>query len=1134
MDQNKTIGNDDEKEFIEKLLRMVKREVKQIMEEVVTRKFVHEESGSITSFCAAVDACLSHGLKRRALGLFKTNSTTALLQKVAKNCDSACLVLKKVNEIENADPNKRSSSSSDSLNRTRMSFKIKSNQGSNGSLTNSNSYTSTASTTNNNNCNTINNNSNCSTSIPTRYRFLWIRIALFEKYLISIVDHVVENSSKYYEREALVSDPVAGQIFASLLVGPCALDYTKMKTLDQFWTDPPADELVQRHRLSSSMTSSSNSSKINQSTPPSNRKPLGMTYRKNFHISNGTDHDDHCSPSSTKTANSASGSVCWSPRDYVESLHQNSKSTLLYGKNNVIMQPNDDEEPMPGYLSLHQDSFGLRVMWTPNNLINVRVEHNAIENSETKSINKLWDFALNVSLDNIVYLHCHQQRHDCGSIVMVGRDGVMHPPIKFPKGGHLLSFLSCLETGLMPYGQLDPPLWSQKGRGKILPKLRRKGQSLDKNTAQTNDENQDDGDFAADYVFRIISISDKPETISNELFEPKSEAHKLEDHNCGGSERDPDNKSFNQGWTPLSQMLDDESEQINDINSAAKDKQHLKLLCDTMRKQIISRAFYGWLAYCRHLKTVRTHLSGLVNGTIYSIDKPTDASEGITVKVWENIRNPNGQIKIDPMEFYRLVYYGGIDQSIRSDVWLYLLDHFHFDDTVEDRKRKDQKMRQNYELIMSEWLAVEAIVRQRDREIVAANLAKLSSESQNNSTELFQDKSIYQSGNKLNDVFDDSIEKNIETVANDSRFDDDSDDNKRKEKCQHHRSLDYDNDRNDTEERLNPSESDYNSAPPTPDSSMQTSSSKSRHQFGANHRKQLIRHQKIESVNSEVTQNILITNPSVDPAPIPTETSIESKQNDLARLPIKQTNNEMIDTSPAASPASSNGGLYSNELLDLFSLNLHRIDKDVQRCDRNFWYFNKDNLEKLRNVMCTYVWNHLDVGYVQGMCDLVAPLLVIFDDEVHTYSCFCKLMIRMASNFPHGGAMDTHFANMRSLIQILDSDVFELMHQNGDYTHFYFCYRWFLLDFKRELLYVDVFSVWETIWAAKFVSSSAFVLFIALALVEYYRDIILENNMDFTDIIKFFNEMAERHDAKAVLKIARDLVYQIQTMVETK
>lgn len=117
-----------------------------------------------------------------------------------------------------------------------------------------------------------------------------------------------------------------------------------------------------------------------------------------------------------------------------------------------------------------------------------------------------------------------------------------------------------------------------------------------------------------------------------------------------------------------------------------------------------------------------------------------------------------------------------------------------------------------------------------------------------------------------------------------------------------------------------------------------------------------------------------------------------------------------------------------------------------------------------------YVWCHLDMGYMQGMCDLVAPLLVIFDDEALTYSCFCELMKRMSENFPQGGAMDSHFSNMRYykalivffckklrdimsfhrlLIQILDSEIYDLMHQNGDYTHFYFCYRWFLLDFKR-------------------------------------------------------------------------------------
>lgn len=225
---------------------------------------------------------------------------------------------------------------------------------------------------------------------------------------------------------------------------------------------------------------------------------------------------------------------------------------------------------------------------------------------------------------------------------------------------------------------------------------------------------------------------------------------------------------------------------------------------------------------------------------------------------------------------------------------------------------------------------------------------------------------------------------------------------------------------------------------------------------------------------------------------------------------------------------------YTIEILDTVALNLHRIDKDVQRCDRNYWYFTPPNLERLRDIMCSYVWEHLDVGYVQGMCDLLAPLLVILDNDQLAYSCFSHLMKRMSQNFPNGGAMDTHFANMRSLIQILDSELFELMHQNGDYTHFYFCYRWFLLDFKRELLYEDVFAVWEVIWAARHISSEHFVLFIALALVEAYREIIRDNNMDFTDIIKFFNERAEHHDAQEILRIARDLVHKVQMLIENK
>lgn len=57
--------------------------------------------------------------------------------------------------------------------------------------------------------------------------------------------------------------------------------------------------------------------------------------------------------------------------------------------------------------------------------------------------------------------------------------------------------------------------------------------------------------------------------------------------------------------------------------------------CQTVRRQILSRAFLGWLTYCRHLKTVRTHLACTINQVV--IDENL-YNQPVTKEFWKECR----------------------------------------------------------------------------------------------------------------------------------------------------------------------------------------------------------------------------------------------------------------------------------------------------------------------------------------------------------------------------------------------------------------------------------------------------------------------------------------------------------------
>uniref|UniRef100_A0A4W4HU24 Small G protein signaling modulator 2 n=1 Tax=Electrophorus electricus TaxID=8005 RepID=A0A4W4HU24_ELEEL len=993
--------------------------VKQIMEEAVTKKFVHEDSSHVIALCSSIEACLGHMLKRRAAGFLRSDKVAALFTKVGKfNATAAALCTKVQEQLQQqAEITRTQSVGQEPLRR----------QGSTAGR-----VPQTLST--------------------QAVKHIWVRTALFEKVLDKIVQCIVDNSSKYYEKEALMHDSVFGPILAALLVGPCALEYTKLKTSDHFWTDPSANELVQRHRI--------HGAHRGQEASLSRRPALGIRKRQ----SSGSMSED-------KFAVSA--------REYVESLHQNSRVHLLYGKNNVLVQPKKDLEVLRGYLSLHQTAETLTLKWTPNQLINGTLGDCDLE----KSI--YWDYALTVPLRQIVCIHCHQ-RPDCGgTLVLVSQDGIQRPPLHFPPGGHLLAFLSCLETGLQPRGQLEPPLWSQKGKGKVFPKLRKRS-----STARlTEQDGEGEEPVAADYVFRIVYPGHCPDSNHGDMMDTQG---------FGGSPlswQQAESTSHVSSCPSCSTRGSSASVELPPGCTCMHDRIPLKLLCHNMKKQIVSRAFYGWLAYCRHLSTVRTHLSALVNHNIVPPDKPCEASGGLSKDVWSKYQKDCKNYK--ELELLRLVYYGGVEHEIRKEVWPFLLGHYKFGMGKKNMTQIDEKIAARYKQVMREWKACEVIVKQREKEMQSAIFAKLSSGSSIDSHVM---RLVHRDSTLSNEVFMSVDEP--DGAGQDTP-------------------CERDNTPTLTT-MVNPAAPAPDERPvvefDSPDSGLPSS-----------------RNYSVASGHSQILSSIDDgQSMEEDPGDEATPRGVLEERSGRDSLTEEQLCSQLdkLVTDNEDSPASFSS--YTMELLDTVALNLHRIDKDVARCDRNYYYFTTSNLEKLRNIMCSYVWEHLEVGYVQGMCDLLAPLMVILDDECLAYSCFTQLMKRMSQNFPTGGAMDTQFANMRSLIQILDSELFELMHQNGDYTHFYFCYRWFLLDFKRELLYEDVFAVWEVIWVAPRVSSPHFVLFIALALVEVYREIIRDNNMDFTDIIKFFNEMAERHDVQHILRVARELVQKVQMLIENK
>ncbi|KAF2722062.1 RabGAP/TBC [Polychaeton citri CBS 116435] len=225
-----------------------------------------------------------------------------------------------------------------------------------------------------------------------------------------------------------------------------------------------------------------------------------------------------------------------------------------------------------------------------------------------------------------------------------------------------------------------------------------------------------------------------------------------------------------------------------------------------------------------------------------------------------------------------------------------------------------------------------------------------------------------------------------------------------------------------------------------------------------------------------------------------------------------------------------------------------RIEKDVHRTDRHIPIFAGEDiphpdpdspfaeagtnvhLEQMKDMLLTYNEHNRDLGYVQGMSDLLAPIYAIQQDDAVAFWAFAGFMERMERNFLRDqSGMRLQLLTLDHLVQLLDPRLYEHL-EKLDSTNFFFFFRMLLVWFKREFEFSDILRLWEGLWSDYL--SANFHLFIAMAILEKHREVILEHLKGFDEVLKYVNELSGTIDLPSTLIRAEGLFRKFQKTVE--
>ncbi|CAL9030535.1 unnamed protein product [Prunus brigantina] len=480
-------------------------------------------------------------------------------------------------------------------------------------------------------------------------------------------------------------------------------------------------------------------------------------------------------------------------------------------------------------------------------------------------------------------------------------------------------------------------------------------------------------------------------------------------------------------------------------------------------------------------------------------------------KQWKSFFTPDGKLTDGGLKFLKKVRSGGVDPRIRAEVWPFLLGVYNVNSSMEERESVKNEKRKEYENLRKQC---RRILTHSDKSF------KLNEASGNSSTEGSGDFSQVLDSSGQGDVA--SARESISTEGG-NQLVKDSDKPVGHQGVQSSKSCEGDDEKSGVtcEDACAGGETESTDSDSSEDADI-TRPLLATEVTGENY---------VDDSAKESSSPSIIENKSKSH----TAEDFATWQR-IIRLDAVRANDEWI--------------IYSPSQADVSEIKAQRLAESVGLKDY-------DHLEPCRifhasrlvAILEAYAVYDPEIGYCQGMSDLLTPIISVMEEDHEAFWCFVGFMKKARHNFRLDEAgIRRQLGLVSKIIKCKDVPLYRHL-EKLQAEDCFFVYRMVVVLFRRELSFEDTLCLWEVMWADQAairagIAKSAggrmrlrapptddLLLYAIAACVLQRRKLIIEKYSSMEEIMRECNSMAGRLDVWKLLDDAHDLVVNLHDKI---